>query len=88
LTDQGIRTIKDFQNQYKEGLRLFEDLGGKPIGYYSTMGEYDYIGIGELPNDNAAVQFSLAVGSVGNVRTTTLKAMPYKEFEKLVKKLP
>jgi uncharacterized protein with GYD domain len=39
-----------------------------------TFGEYDGIGILEAPDDEAAMEFGLRVGSLGNVRTTTLKA--------------
>ena len=56
--------------------------------FYSVMGEYDYVGIGELPNDETAVALALAMGSRGNVRTTTLKAFTKEEFAKIVKKLP
>ncbi len=52
------------------------------------MGEYDYVGIGELPNDETAVTLALAFGSQGNVRTTTLKAFTKEEFAEIVKKLP
>ncbi|MGH9989885.1 MAG: GYD domain-containing protein [Nitrososphaera sp.] len=41
----------------------------------------------EAPNDEAAMQFELKVGSLGNVRTTTLKAFTEEEIAKLVDKL-
>lgn len=44
--------------------------------------------IGEAPNDEIAMTFMLALGSGGNVRTTTLKAFTREEFANLVKKLP
>jgi len=52
------------------------------------MGEYDYVGIGEVPNDETAVALALALGSQGNARTTTLKAFTKEEFAEIVKKLP
>jgi len=52
------------------------------------MGEYDYVAIGEAPSDEVATTFSLAIGSLGNVRTTTLKAYTKEEFAAIVKKLP
>jgi uncharacterized protein with GYD domain len=52
------------------------------------MGEYDYVAIGEAPNDEAAATFALALGSLGNVKTTTLRAFTKDEFATLVKKLP
>ena len=57
-------------------------------GFYLTMGEYDYVGIGEAPNDEIALTFLLGMGAQGFVETTTLKAFTIEEFEKIVKPLP
>ncbi len=43
--------------------------------FFVTMGEYDYVAIGEAPNDEVAATFSLALSSLGNVKTTTLRAI-------------
>jgi len=88
LTDQGIRNIKDAPQRIEEGIKAIEAVGGKVIGFYSVMGEYDYVGIGELPNDESAVTLALALGSQGNARTTTLKAFTKEEFAEIVKNLP
>ena len=88
LTDQGIRNIKEAPQRIEEGTKALEAAGGKVIGFYSVMGEYDYVGIGECPNDETAVALALAGGSQGNVRTTTLKAFTKEEFAEIVKKLP
>ena len=63
-------------------------MGGKLTGFYATMGEYDYVGIGEAPNDIVVMTFLLGLGAAGNVRTTTLKAFTKEEFAEVVKKLP
>lgn len=88
LTDQGIRNIKEAPKRIEEGIKAIGAVGGKLIEFYSVMGEYDYVGIGELPNDETAVALALAMGSQGNVRTTTLKAFTKEEFAEIVKKLP
>jgi uncharacterized protein with GYD domain len=88
LTDQGIKNIKDAPGRYKQGAKTFEEMGGKVIGFYLTMGEYDYVSIGEAPNDEMVTTFALALGALGNVRTTTLKAFSIAEFAEIVKKLP
>lgn len=88
LTDQGIKDIKGAPGRYEEGVKKFEAMGGKVIGFYATMGEYDYVGIGEAPNDEVAMIYALALGALGNVRTTTLKAFTSEEFAKIVSKLP
>jgi uncharacterized protein with GYD domain len=87
LTDAGIKDIKGAPNRIEAGVRLLEAMGGKMLGFYAVMGEYDYVAIGEMPDDEAALSFALALGSLGNVRTKALKAFPQKEFTKIVKKL-
>ena len=88
LTDQGIKNIKDAPQRIEEGIKGWEAMGGKVIGFYSVMGEYDYVAIGEAPNDEAVLTFALALGSQGDARTITLKAFTKEEFTEIVKKLP
>ena len=88
LTEQGIKNIKDAPERAKQGIKGFEKMGGKLLGFYLTMGDYDYVAIGEAPSDEAFATFILALGAQGNVRTKTLKAFTTKEFAEIVKKLP
>jgi uncharacterized protein with GYD domain len=88
LTDQGIKTIKDAPGRVEDAIKGAEALGGKVIGVYSVMGEYDYVTIGEFPSDESQMTFAMALGSKGTVRTTTLKAFTKEEFAEIVKKLP
>jgi uncharacterized protein with GYD domain len=88
LTDQGIKNIKDSPQRIEEAFKGWEALGGKVIGFYAVLGEYDYVAIGEAPNDEVAVTAALALAAQGNVRTTTLKAFTKEEFAEIVKKLP
>ena len=84
LTDQGIKNIKDAPQRIEQGVEGLEAMGG----FYSVMGEYDYVGISEAPSDEVITAFLLALGADGNVRTTTLKAFTTEEFVEIVKKLP
>jgi uncharacterized protein with GYD domain len=86
LTDQGIRNIKDTARRADAARSEAEGIGGK-LTVYWTFGKYDAIGILEAPNDEAAMEFELKVGSLGNVRTTTLKAFTEEEIARLVDKL-
>ena len=88
LTDQGIRGVKQAPRRIEEGIKGAEAMGAKNLGFYSVMGEYDYVAIGEFPNDEAVMAFAMALGSAGNVRTTTLKAFTMDEFAEIIKKLP
>ncbi|MGD0753957.1 MAG: GYD domain-containing protein [Bacteroidales bacterium] len=88
LTDQGVKDLKESPKRIEDGLKVFEKMGGRLIGFYATLGEFDYIGIGEAPNDTVATMFNLALSSLGFVRTTTIKAFTISEFADMIKRLP
>ena len=86
FTDQGIKNIKDTTRRADAARSEAERIGGKFTVYW-TFGKYDGIGILEAPNDEAAMEFELKVGSLGNIRTTTLKAFTEEEIARVVDKL-
>jgi uncharacterized protein with GYD domain len=88
LTDQGVKDIKGAPNRLDKFVKGLDALGGKLIGFYLVMGEYDYVGIAEAPNDEAALTFLMSLGAAGTVKTTTLKAFTLDEFVSIVNKLP
>jgi len=88
FTDQGIKAIRNAPLRIEAAVKGLEAMGGKVTGFYATMGEYDYVAIGEAPNDTVGMTFLLGLGLAGNVRTTTLKAFTREEFAEIVKKLP
>jgi uncharacterized protein with GYD domain len=88
LTEQGAKAIKEAPARVEAGTKSWEAMGGKLTGFYVVMGDYDYVAVGEAPNDETAATFALALGSLGNVKTTTLRAFTKDEFAALVKKLP
>ena len=88
LTDQGAKAIKDAPARLQAGMKAWESMGGKVIGVYAAMGEYDYVTIGEAASDEVATSFSLALGALGNVHTTTLRVYTLDEFAAMVGKLP
>jgi uncharacterized protein with GYD domain len=85
-TDQGIRNVKDTTRRAEAAKGEAEKIGGK-LTVYWTFGEYDGIAILEAPNDEAAMEFELKVGSLGNIRTSTLRAFTEEEIAKIVDKL-
>ena len=88
LTDQGVKDIKNFAKRFETSTEFLKQLGAKLIGFWLTLGEYDYVSVAEAPNDEVAMQFLLTLGAAGNVRTTTMKAFSVEELNKIIKKLP
>jgi uncharacterized protein with GYD domain len=88
LTDQGAKAIKEAPARIEAGIKGWESMGGKMLDFYITMGEYDYVAVGDAPSDEAAAAFVLSLGALGNVHTSTMKAFPREQFANIVKKLP
>ncbi len=88
LTDQGIKDIKNAPQRTADNVERFEAMGGKLIGFYTVMGEYDYVAIVEGPSDQAVLIQLMGLSVQGNVRTKALKAFTKEEFAEMIKKLP
>ena len=79
-TDQGIRTVTESVKRAQASVSTFDKYGCKKIAQYWTMGKHDIVIVLEAPNDEAAMKGLLAVGKLGNVRTTTLRAFTADEM--------
>lgn len=88
LTEQGAKDIKNAPDRVRAAAKSIEASGGKMVGFYLTMGEYDYVAITEGPSDEVALVQLFGLAMAGNVKTTSMKAFSLEEFEGLLKKLP
>ncbi len=86
-TEQGISNVKDTIKRAESAKAMARKLGGK-VDLWYTMGQHDFIGLIEMPNDEAYSKFALWVGMLGNIRTTSLKAWTQDEMSKIVDELP
>ena len=64
--------------------KLLEDLGGKVVGIYGLLGEYDLVIITELPSMNEAVKASIALRRETNISFFTAAAIPVDQFDQIV----
>ena len=87
-TEQGIRNIKGSPKRADAARVLAKSCGAEVKDLHLTMGEYDLIGIVEAEKDDAVARFALALGSIGNVRSTTLKAFTEQEYRNIIETLP
>ncbi len=88
FTDQGIRNIKDSPKRADAFKAMAAKAGAKVKDLYWTLGHFDLVSIVEAPDAAAATSLSLAVGSLGNVRTETLTAFTPEEFGRILAKMP
>ncbi len=87
-TDQGIRNIKDSPKRADAARELAKTCGAEMKGLYLTLGSYDLVATVEASSDDAVAKFALAIGSLGNVRSTTLKAFTENEYREIIQALP
>jgi uncharacterized protein with GYD domain len=83
-TDRGLQAVTDGPKRMDDAKRMLADMGGQMRSFYLTMGQYDLVGIFDAPDDAVAVRFTLMLGRVGNVRTTTMKAFPEEAYRHIV----
>ena len=86
-TDQGVRTVDDGPKRVDVARKSLEDMGGRFLSVYMTMGAHDVIITYEAPDDAVAARFTLLLGKLGNVRTSSLKAFPEEAYRQIVNSL-
>jgi uncharacterized protein with GYD domain len=73
--------IKDSPSRVDAAKQAFADLGVEIKDLYWTLAAHDLVGVIEAPDDEAMTAAMLRLSSVGNVRTTTMRAFSRGEFE-------
>ena len=87
FTDQGIRNIKESPDQYAAFRGMAEKLGEAVKGFYYTVGHHD-MGVIMEGTDEAVATAPLHAGSLGNVRSQTLRGFSVEETKKLIGNIP
>ena len=84
-TDQGIKNYKDTVDRADSARKVAADMGGS-IDVLWTLGEYDIVVTSDFPDDETATAFLLKLGSLGNLRTKTMRAFESTDVERIIKK--
>ncbi|MCG8607069.1 GYD domain-containing protein [bacterium] len=87
FTEQGIRNFRDTSKRADALATMAEQAGVKVKDMYWTVGAHDGILIMEAQDEATASAFLLSVGSLGNVRTQTMRAFDRSEIEGVISKL-
>ena len=87
FTDQGIRNVKDTTKRAKAFRELADKFGVTIKDIYWTLGRYDVVLTLEARDDEAAMSLMLKAGSLGNLRSETLRAFNEDELDSVLKKI-
>jgi uncharacterized protein with GYD domain len=87
FTDQGIRNVKESPARAEAAKALAAKLGVSFKSLYWTVGQYDLVAIIEGSED-AVTAFLLKTGSMGNLKTQTMRAYTQDEMTKMIGKMP
>ena len=85
-TDEGRRTLDDIKTRIETARKLIEGVNGS-LSLCFTMGEYDFVGIVDVPDEETMVKIVLKLNKMQKFATTTLRAWTDTEFIKLVSEL-
>jgi uncharacterized protein with GYD domain len=87
FTDQGIRNVKDSPERAAAFKTMAEKLGVTVKSVYYTLGNFDLVLVVEGPEE-AVMTGLLKTGSLGNVRTQTLRGFSIEEMKSMIGKMP
>jgi uncharacterized protein with GYD domain len=87
FTEQGIRNVKDTTKRAAAATAEAEKMGLKVRDSFWTLGPYDVVLLLEAPDDQSVTAFTLKVGSLGNVKTQTMRAFRSEEMDGILAKI-
>jgi uncharacterized protein with GYD domain len=86
-TEQGIKNVNQTIERTDSGGEIAQKHGLKLEQAYWTVGAYDMVCVFEAPDEEAISAHLLEIGSLGNVRTTTLRAYGEQEMSGILQRL-
>jgi len=87
FTDKGIKNVKESPDRYDNLRKYAEKLGVAFKDVYWTVGQYDMVVVLEGA-DKAVTTVLLTFGSLGYVRSQTLRGFSAEEMKDIVSNMP
>ncbi len=89
FTQKGMEKIKESPARVQAARKICGQFGGEVKSFYAVLGgEFDTMFIVEAPSEEKVAQMVLAIATLGNVRTRTLRLFREDEFKEIVAALP
>ena len=87
FSDQGIKAVKDTGKRAKAFRDLAKSMGGNIKDVYWTLGQFDIVATMEAPNDETAAAIMMKAGSLGNIKSQTLRAFTENDIGSILAKV-
>lgn len=87
FTDEGVRHIKDTSNRAGHYKELATRLGCTVREIWWTQGQYDVISVVDAPDEVSMTALAMSVGTLGFIRTQTLRAFSASELAPIMSKV-
>ncbi|MET2827059.1 GYD domain-containing protein [Mesorhizobium shangrilense] len=84
LTQRGLDEIANSPERARVSRERVENLGGRSVALYSTMGAYDFVQVFEMPSEAAMMQYLLVARQDGHVDPVVLRAFDAPEWSSIV----
>jgi len=88
MTGQGASKIRNLAPEYAKWKAYADSLGFKATCALACFGQYDFVVIGEYPDDAAALKAAGYAVALGDVEVQTLPACQIEDFFKAMGDLP
>lgn len=87
FTENGIFAIQDSPKRAAAFKTAAKKMGVKVTGQYWTLGAFDGVILFEAPDDETATAAMLQLAALGNVKTSTSRALNASEMAKVLESL-
>ena len=87
FTEQGIRKISETVSRVEAFEQAAKKMGASVKEVYWLVGAHDGMVVIEAPDEPTVAALMAKLGSLGNVRTQTLRAYDRKEMEGILSKM-
>ena len=87
FSEQGVRKAKDSPKRAEAFRAMAKKCGVTVKDTFWTLGQYDIVAILDAPDDVSITALGLSLGTIGNVRTQTLRAFSSADIKSILGKM-
>ena len=87
FSDQGIKAVKETGKRAKAFRDLAKSMDGNIKDIFWTLGQFDIVATMESPNDETAAAIMMKSGSLGNIKSQTLRAFTENDIGSILSKV-